>query len=64
MEIPNDGEIWVLNGKDGFKRSTIMTLNGKDLVLDNEWNLPDLSGAPVAAGKHQLAPMTCTFLVV
>jgi hypothetical protein len=41
-----------------------MTLNGKDLVLGENWELPDLSGAPVAAGKVELAPMTCTFLVV
>ena len=34
------------------------------LVLGENWELPDLSGAPVAAGKVELAPMTCTFLVV
>ena len=64
VDVPNDGLIWVLNGKDGFKRATVMTLNGKDLVLGENWELPDLSGAPVAAGKVELAPMTCTFLVV
>ena len=64
VETPNDGLIWVLAGKDNVKRATVMTLNGKDLVLGENWELPDLSGAPVAAGKIQLAPMTCTFLVV
>ena len=64
VDIPNDGLIWVLNGKDGFKRATVMTLNGRDLVLGENWELPDLSGDPVAAGKVELAPMTCTFLVV
>ena len=64
VDVPNDGLIWVLNGKDGFKRATVMTLNGKDLVLGENWELPDLSGAPVAAGKVELAPMSCTFLVV
>jgi len=64
VDVPNDGLIWVLNGKDGFKRATVMTLNGKDLVLGENWELPDLSGAPIAAGKVELAPMTCTFLVV
>ena len=58
------GLIWVLNGKDGFKRATVMTLNGRDLVLGENWELPDLSGDAVAAGKVELAPMTCTFLVV
>ncbi len=64
VEIPNDGTIYVLAGKDGNKRATVMTLNGRDLVLGENWELPDLSGAPVAAGKIELAPMTCTFLVV
>ena len=41
-----------------------MTLNGRDLVLGENWELPDLSGAPVAAGKVELEPMSCTFLVV
>jgi len=64
VEIPNDGLIWNLAGKDGNKRATVMTLNGRDLVLGENWELPDLSGAPVAAGNVELAPMTCTFLVV
>ena len=64
VDVPADGTIYVLNGKDGNKRATVMTLNGRDLVLGENWELPDLSGAPVAAGKVELAPMTCTFLVV
>ena len=63
VEAANDGLIWVLAGKDGFKRATVMTLNGNDLVLGENWELPDLSGAPVKAGKIELPPMTCTFLV-
>ena len=57
---------WVkeLNGKDGFKRATVMTLNGRDLVLGENWELPDLSGDAITAGKVELAPMTCTFLVI
>ena len=64
MDVPANGEIWVLAGKDGNKRATVMTLNGRDLVLGENWELPDLSGDPIAAGKVELAPMTCTFLVV
>ena len=64
VSVPNDGLIWALNGKDGFKRATVMTLNGRDLVLGENWELPDLSGAPVAAGKVEIAPMNCVFLVV
>ena len=41
-----------------------MPLNGRDLVLGENWELPDLSGDAIAAGEVTLAPMTCTFLVV
>ena len=64
IDIPVDGTIYVLNGKDGNKRATTMTLNGRDLTLGEKWELPNLSGAPVSAGKVELAPMTCTFLLV
>lgn len=64
VDVPVDGTIYVLAGKDGNKRATIMTLNGRDLVLDENNDLPDLSGEKVTAGKIELAPMTCTFLVV
>ncbi len=64
VDVPADGTIYVLAGKDGNKRASVMTLNGRDLVLGANNELPDLSGAPVAAGKVELAPMTCTYLVV
>ncbi len=64
LELPADGVIYTLAGKDGNKRAAVMTLNGRDLVLDENYELPDLSGAPVSAGKIALAPMTCTFLVI
>ena len=64
VEVPVDGTIYTLAGKDGNKRATVMTLNGRDLVLGEGNELPDLSGAPVSAGTIELAPMTCTFLVV
>ena len=41
-----------------------MHLSSSALVLGENWELPDLSGDAVAAGKVELAPMTCTFLVV
>ena len=64
VDVPGDGYVWMLNGKDGIRRATTMTLNGRELVLDEAWNLPDLSGDPISAGKVELAPMTCTFIVV
>ena len=64
VDVPNDGMIWVLNCKDGFKRSTVMTLNGHDLVMSEDWEMPDLSGVAIAAGKIELAPLACAFIVV
>ncbi len=64
VEIPTEGLVWDLAGKDGNKRASVMTLNGKDLVLGENNELPDLSGAPIAAGKYELAPMHCAYLVV
>ncbi len=64
VDVPAEGTIYVLAGKDGNKRAAVMTLNGRDLVLGENNELPDLSGAPVAAGTVELAPMTCTYLVV
>lgn len=63
-ELPADGTIYMLNGKDGDKRATVMTLNGRDLVLGENWEVPDLSGDAVSAGKVELPPMSCTFFVI
>ncbi len=64
VQVPGDAIRYTLAGKDGNKRAGVMTLNGRDLVLDENWNLPDLSGEKISAGELTLAPMTCTFLVV
>ena len=64
FDIPVDGTIWVLAGKDGNKRASVMTLNGKDLVLGANNELPDLSGTPIGAGQFALAPMSCAYLVI
>ncbi|MBE6940250.1 MAG: beta-glucuronidase [Ruminococcaceae bacterium] len=64
VELPSAATVYTLAGKDGNKRAAVMTLNGRDLVLGENNELPDLSGMDVAAGKLELAPMTCTFLVI
>ncbi len=64
FDIPVDGKIWVLAGKDGNKRASVMTLNGKDLVLGENYELPCLDGADIAAGQFQLAPLNCAYLVI
>ena len=38
-------------------------LNPAEVQFLHEQN-PDLSGDPITAGKIELAPITCTFLVV
>ena len=63
VELPKAADRYTLDG-NGNIRNTVMYLNGKPLVLGENDELPDLSGVPVPAGKIELAPLTCTFLVV
>ena len=63
VELPKNAVQYTLSGKDGI-RSTVMQLNGRDLVLGENDELPCLCGAEVAAGKVELAPATCTFFVL
>ncbi|MDD6144557.1 MAG: beta-glucuronidase [bacterium] len=62
VELPREAVRYTLAGRDGL-RSTVMTLNGRELVLGENDELPDLSGEAVS-GKVELAPGTCTFIVV
>ena len=62
IELPQEAVCYKLAGKDGL-RSSVMTLNGRDLVLGEDSELPDLSGETVS-GKIELAPGTCTFIVL
>ena len=64
VELPKDGEIYVLAGEGGNKRATTMTLNGRSLVLGEGDTLPDLSGKSVSAGKVEIAPLSCAFIVL
>ena len=63
VNLPKDAQVYALAGRDGM-RSTVMTLNGRDLVLDENDELPDLSGKSVPAGKLEIAPGSCTFIVL
>ena len=62
VEIPGEATVYALAGRDGM-RSSVMTLNGRDLLDDGNGNLPDLSGA-VVTGKVEVAPGSCAFIVV
>ena len=53
----------MLAGRDGM-RSRVMTLNGNDLVLGENDELPALTPAKQAAGTMELAPGSCAFIVL
>ena len=62
VELPKSAVKYTLAGKDGL-RSTVMTLNGRDLVLGEDDALPCQCGEEVS-GTLELAPATCTFIVL
>ena len=64
VELPKDAERYTLAGQDGNVRATVMTLNGNPLVLGDNYALPELAPVAQTAGTVELAPCTCTFLVV
>ncbi len=63
VALPKDAEVYALAGRDG-KRSRVMTLNGRDLQLGENDELPCLCGEAVAAGTMEVAPGSCTFIVL
>ena len=62
VELPGAATMYALAGRDGM-RSKVMTLNGRDLVLGENDELPDLTGAEVS-GTVEVAPGSCVFFVV
>ena len=64
VELPQDALRYTLAGENGNVRAAVMTLNGKPLVLGENDSLPELEPQKQAAGTLELAPGTCTFLVV
>ena len=63
VELPGSAVRYTLSGC-GKLRSRTMCLNGRELKLGENDELPCLCGEDVPAGKLELAPATCTFLVV
>ena len=63
VELPADAIRYTLTG-NGKLRSRTMLLNGRELVLGENDELPALDGEHQAAGTIQLAPGSCTFLVI
>ena len=63
VELPKEAEVYALTGKTGM-RSRTMCLNGQELVLGENDALPALNGITVPAGKVEVAPGSCTFIVL
>lgn len=62
VELPGAAQVYALTGKNGI-RSRTMCLNGKELVLGENDELPALTGEEVS-GKLEIAPGGCTFIVL
>jgi hypothetical protein len=62
VELPKEGTAYVLAGRDGL-RSSVMTLNGTDLVAGPKGELPPLTGVNVS-GSVDIAPGSCAFVVI
>ena len=60
--LPGEAEVYALAGRDGM-RSSVMTLNGTDLVAGPNGELPALSGVK-ATGSVEIAPGSCAFIVL
>ena len=63
VELPKEAEVYALTG-NGKMRSRTMLLNGKELVLGENDEIPALEGVSVPAGKIEVAPGGCTFIVL
>lgn len=62
VELPCDADRYTLSADT--LRSPVMRLNGRELVLEGEHGLPDLSPVRENAGTVRLAPATATFFVL
>lgn len=62
VELPKEAEIYALSG-NGNLRSRTMMLNGKELVLKENDELPEMEPV-LKTGKIEVAPGGCTFIVL
>jgi len=62
VELPKDAEVYTLSA--AHIRSEVMLLNGKELVLGENNELPELDSVKKEAGTLELAPATCTFIII
>ena len=62
VELPGEATVYALTGTNGMRSRTV-SLNGRELLLGEGDELPDLSGV-TATGKVEIAPGGCTFIVL
>ena len=62
VELPKTAEVYVLSGNGGM-RSRTMSLNGKELVLGKNDELPELTGVTME-DTLDIAPGSCAFIVL
>ena len=63
VELPKEATVYALTG-NGQMRSRTMLLNGRELVLGENDELPCLCGETVPAGTVEIAPGGCTFFIL
>jgi len=63
VELPKEATVYALTG-NGKLRSRTMLLNGRELVLGENDELPCLCGEQVSAGTLEVAPGGCTFVIL
>ena len=64
VDLPKEAQVYALSGEGGNMRASVMTLNGRPLVLGEGDELPDLSPEIVPAGSMKIAPGECAFIVL
>ena len=62
VELPKTAEVYALTGTTGM-RSRTMSLNGKELVLGENDELPELTGVTME-GTLEVAPGSCVFILL
>ena len=63
VELPKAAEVYALTG-NGSMRSRTMLLNGEELKLGEDDSIPAFCGKTVEAGTLEVAPGSCTFIVL
>ena len=62
VELPKAAEVYALTGTTGM-RSRTMSLNGRELVLGENDELPELTGVTME-GTLEVAPGSCVFILL